>query len=72
MLYYIFNMTNLFRLIFYTPVIFIGSIIGSVTYDYITFKENNNNKKLEFISNIISKFDRFEYFCLFIIIFIFF
>jgi hypothetical protein len=47
MLYYIFNMTNLFRLIFYTPVIFIGSIIGSVTYDYITFKENNNNKKLD-------------------------
>ena len=47
MLYYIFNMTNLFRLIFYTPVIFISSIIGSVTYDYITFKEKNNNKKLD-------------------------
>ena len=48
MLENIFNYTNLFRIIFYTPVIVIGSILGSILYDYITFKENNNdNKKLD-------------------------
>ena len=47
MLENIFNYTNLFRIIFYTPVIFLGSVLGSILYDYITFKEDNdNNKKL--------------------------
>ena len=47
MLESIFNYTNLCRIIFYTPVIFIGSILGSILYDYITFKEDeDNNKKL--------------------------
>ena len=44
----IFNYTNLCRIIFYTPVIFLGSILSSVIYDYITFKEDeDNNKKLD-------------------------
>lgn len=49
MLESIFNYTNLFRIIFYTPVIFLGSVLGSILYDYITFKEEeegNDNKKL--------------------------
>ncbi len=46
MLENIFNYTNLFRIIFYTPVIFLGSVLGSILYDYITFKEENDNKKL--------------------------
>ena len=47
MLENIFNYTNLFRIIFYTPIIFLGSVFGSILYDYITFKEDNNdNKKL--------------------------
>ena len=45
--YNIVNMTNLFRIIFYTPIIFVGSVMGSIIYDYIIFdKEENNNKKL--------------------------
>jgi hypothetical protein len=44
MLENIFNYTNLFRIIFYTPVIFLGSVLGSILYDYITFKENDNKK----------------------------
>ena len=47
MLENIFNYTNLLRIIFYTPVIFLGSVLGSILYDYITFKQDNNdNKKL--------------------------
>ena len=34
--YNIINITNLFRLIFYTPIIFVGSVMGSIIYDYIT------------------------------------
>ena len=46
--YNIINITNLFRLIFYTPIIFVGSVMGSIIYDYITFnEEKNNNKKLD-------------------------
>ena len=44
----IFNYTNLCRIIFYTPIIFISGLFGSIIYDYITFKEDkNNNKKLD-------------------------
>ena len=47
MLENIFNYTNLCRIIFYAPVIFLGSVLGSILYDYITFKQDNNdNKKL--------------------------
>ena len=46
---YVFYATNLCRLIFYTPIIIGLSIIGSVAYDYITYKseEENNSKKSE-------------------------
>ena len=41
---YVFYATNLCRLIFYTPIIIGLSIIGSVAYDYITYKEDNSKK----------------------------
>jgi len=45
MLEYIFNGTNFCRILFYTPIIIIGSIFGSIIYDYITFKEDDEIKK---------------------------
>ena len=42
----IFNVFNLCRLIFYAPIVLFGSLLVSITYDYIIFKEDNNlNKK---------------------------
>tara|TARA_B100000787_G_scaffold133929_1_gene102780 strand:- start:3281 stop:3448 length:168 start_codon:yes stop_codon:yes gene_type:complete len=38
--YSIFNIINLLRVVFYTPLLFLGSVIVSVSYDYITFKED--------------------------------
>lgn len=43
--YNIFSNINLCRLIFYTPIIFLVSVVGSVSYDYITFKEDKEDKK---------------------------
>jgi hypothetical protein len=45
MLEYIFNTNNLFRILFYTPWILGGSIAGGIIYDYITYKEEGENKK---------------------------
>ena len=42
--YIIFSTTNLCRLIFYTPIIFCVSVVGSVAYDYLTYKEINSKK----------------------------
>ena len=42
--YIIFNEANLCRLIFYTPIIFCVSVIGSVIYDYVTYKEDKSKK----------------------------
>jgi len=44
--YSIFNIINLLRVVFYTPLLFFGSVIVSVTYDYITFKEDKEEDKL--------------------------
>ena len=41
----IFNVLNIFRIIFCVPIIFIGSLLVSITYDYITYKDEDNNKK---------------------------
>jgi hypothetical protein len=43
--YTIFNTLNMCRLIFYTPIVFLGSLLVSITYDYITYKDEENNKK---------------------------
>ena len=44
MLEEIFNLSNLCRIIFYTPVIFLGSVLTSVVYDYITYKKDDAKK----------------------------
>ena len=44
MLNYIFNVSNLCRLFFYTPIIFFGGVMSSILYDYITYKDDNNKK----------------------------
>ena len=44
----IFNIANLCRVFFYTPIIFFMGISGSIIYDYITYdkqKYDNNKKK---------------------------
>ena len=45
--YSIFTMLNLCRLFFYTPIVFFSGILGSIAYDYITYKEDKieDNKK---------------------------
>ena len=45
---YIFNITNLCRVLFYTPIVFCSSLVGSIAYDYITYdniKYDNIKKK---------------------------
>jgi len=42
--YTIFNTLNICRIIFYTPIIFLGSLLVSITYDYITYKDEDNKK----------------------------
>ena len=41
---YIFYATNLCRLIFYTPIIIGISIVGSVIYDYVMYKDEEEDK----------------------------
>jgi len=41
----IFTMINVCRVIFYTPIIFLGGLLGSIAYDYITFKEKDEIKE---------------------------
>ena len=46
-----FTLLNVCKILFYTPIIFLSGLIGSVAYDYVTFKEedvikdNETNKK---------------------------
>ena len=42
--YTIFNTLNICRIFFYTPIIFLGSLLVSITYDYITYKDEDNKK----------------------------
>ena len=41
----VFTTGNMCRLFFYTPIIFCVSVIGSVAYDYLTYKEKEDNSK---------------------------
>ena len=40
----LFNVINICRVLFYTPIILLGGIVTSVAYDYITFKEEDDKK----------------------------
>jgi hypothetical protein len=44
MLEYIFNGTNFCRVLLYTPLILMGSIFGSIIYDYVTYKDEDEVK----------------------------
>jgi len=35
----LFTMMNLCRVFFYTPILFFSGVLGSIAYDYITYKE---------------------------------
>ena len=47
MLEYIFNGTNFCRILFYTPLILMGSIFGSIIYDYVTYEEEDEVEEEE-------------------------
>ena len=49
----LFNVINICRVLFYTPIILLGGIVTSVAYDYVSFKEDETFAfyKLEFTSN---------------------
>ena len=40
----LFNTLNLCRFIFYTPILLLGSLIGSIVYDYITYKDDTSKE----------------------------
>ena len=44
-IYYIFNISNLCRILFYTPSIIFSSLGGSILYDYITYKNTDDDNK---------------------------
>ena len=44
-IYYILNINNLCRIIFYTPIIIFSGLVGSILYDYITYKNTNDDNK---------------------------
>ena len=37
----LFNGTNFCRVLLYTPLILMGSIFGSIIYDYVTYEEED-------------------------------
>lgn len=41
----LFNVINICRVLFYTPIIFLGGLVTSVAYDYVTYKEDENKDK---------------------------
>jgi hypothetical protein len=47
MLEYIFNGTKFCRVLLYTPLILMGSILGSIIYDYVTYKEDEDKDEGE-------------------------
>jgi len=47
MLEYIFNGTNFCRVLFYTPLILMGSILGSIIYDYVTYKDEEEGDEVK-------------------------
>ena len=49
--YSLFSMLNLCRLFFYTPIVFFGGVLGSIAYDYITYKELESAKESELESS---------------------
>lgn len=42
-----FSILTVCKVLFFTPIIFLGGLVTSVAYDYVTFKEDNDEKKIE-------------------------
>jgi len=40
----LFNGTNFCRVLLYTPLILMGSIFGSIIYDYVTYEEEDEDE----------------------------
>jgi hypothetical protein len=40
----LFNGTNFCRVLLYTPLILMGSIFGSIIYDYVTYEEEEEDE----------------------------
>ena len=40
----LFNGTNFCRVLLYTPLILMGSIFGSIIYDYVTYKDEGEDE----------------------------
>jgi len=40
----LFNGTNFCRVLLYTPLILMGSIFGSIIYDYVTYKDEDEDE----------------------------
>jgi len=40
-----FSILTVCKVLFFTPIIFIGGLVTSVAYDYVTFKEEEQDKK---------------------------
>ena len=40
-----FSILTVCKVLFFTPVIFLGGLVTSVAYDYVTFKEGEDDKK---------------------------
>jgi len=43
----LFNGTNFCRVLLYTPLILMGSIFGSIIYDYVTYEEEEEEEEEE-------------------------
>ena len=40
----LFNVINICRVLFYTPIILLGGMVTSVVYDYVIYKEEDEKK----------------------------
>ena len=40
-----FSILTVCKVLFFTPIIFLGGLVTSVAYDYVTFKEEEQDKK---------------------------
>lgn len=42
-----FSILTVFKVLFFIPIVFLGGLVTSVAYDYVTFKEDDDEKKDE-------------------------
>ena len=40
-----FNILTVCKVLFFTPIIFLGGLVTSVAYDYVTFKEEDEKSE---------------------------